>query len=1019
MRNGVGFLSVMFFSAVVCQGAEIFVPQDYPTIQEAVDAAAAGDTVIVADGTYSGNGNRNILIDKDLVIQSENGARKCIIDCRGSANDPASGFRLQDPPFFIRPIQEGSLIELPLQDPRLAGLPIIPFPVDKQVVIDGFTIQNGYSKYGGAVNISGRFKTRILNCRFANNTAYREESDGPELPPWVVCIGPKAGTGGAVQCPDNTALVNCIVEGGRAEKGGAIYCGPGTTIMQCTITGNQARQGGGIFYDVEKSTDDGVESRLVNSIVWDNRAQYGAQLALSGNLPASQGTQVPDELVPFPPGQQGNIVSTGRDLDLAIDGPDFFVLDNEEDTVFTRIGNFDLDEEGFLIDPETGRYVRRLAGAGEADGFQTPGDLRLRILPIEPFIPGQVTSILQFSGNLQASGTSYDATMNHLRSVRSFSRNGNSLNLNQVLVSDLDQFSGSLAGQPGRIHVSGTDRSGESVEAFILITEQTQMQDILDDLTGVFTQATATLDWDGHIRVTDNDSGYSRTWIEQFDYIPSDGGSDNFDTTGGFEYLSVGGQLTHSIETSICDSEINHFVLRGIFVRSMQINTWDFVVMEVNDYLGQPVADILHRRIADLRFNVDGSYQGTGDPEGTWIELHYRDGAEENQRIQMDFGEPGEFFGVTQFASPNSSVFVIAQDGYLAGQLASFCIDGIGMLKYTFTNGVQRIGGQIAAAVFENANSLQTIANDCYTANVRSGAAQIGMVQGYIVTQALEIRPPFTELKVIPFYVSHSVLQGGLKGVSFEDARAMRAIRWELGIEEDPGFYREGRWDYGRGNDSAFWRGGDYRLLPFSICIDGGRFWYDLPQRDFAGHERPFDFHEGAGRSFRPGIITFVPLYDLGMYEASCRQVEADVQIYPDTIDGNLSGEDLKHRQVFVMIRIPNSEFTRGIPPQKQTRLFTDTGLEPVRLFVFRAGRSEPICITGIFDYEDFLQSVRTVLPSTLSGSYIEYEQIFDFWIDAGDDTYLKARGQIRYTGPGAKMAYLSVSDRINGLIGP
>ena len=54
----------------------IYVPDDYPTIQAAVDAASPSDTIIVRDGTYT----ENIDIDKDhLTIQSENGAEVTIV----------------------------------------------------------------------------------------------------------------------------------------------------------------------------------------------------------------------------------------------------------------------------------------------------------------------------------------------------------------------------------------------------------------------------------------------------------------------------------------------------------------------------------------------------------------------------------------------------------------------------------------------------------------------------------------------------------------------------------------------------------------------------------------------------------------------------------------------------------------------------------------------------------------------------------------------------------------------------
>lgn len=48
-------VTVLFFAAFTAIGtaAIIYVPDDYGTIQGAVDAAGPGDTIIVRDGTYT------------------------------------------------------------------------------------------------------------------------------------------------------------------------------------------------------------------------------------------------------------------------------------------------------------------------------------------------------------------------------------------------------------------------------------------------------------------------------------------------------------------------------------------------------------------------------------------------------------------------------------------------------------------------------------------------------------------------------------------------------------------------------------------------------------------------------------------------------------------------------------------------------------------------------------------------------------------------------------------------------
>jgi len=47
--------------------------ETFTTIQSAIDASLNGDMIIVRDGTYTGPGNREVILDKTVWLHSQNG----------------------------------------------------------------------------------------------------------------------------------------------------------------------------------------------------------------------------------------------------------------------------------------------------------------------------------------------------------------------------------------------------------------------------------------------------------------------------------------------------------------------------------------------------------------------------------------------------------------------------------------------------------------------------------------------------------------------------------------------------------------------------------------------------------------------------------------------------------------------------------------------------------------------------------------------------------------------------------
>ncbi len=181
------------------------------TIQAGIDAAVDGDVVEIADGTYTGGGNKNLdYSGKAITVRSAAGdPTLCIIDCQGNGR----GF-----------------------DFYWDGSP--------DAVLEGLTITNGNANDGGGIRISGPGPT-IRNCVIRSNSADRR--------------------GGGIYCSyANPTLTQCIIRGNSAgDRGGGISAwNDHPTLTHCVISGNSAGNGGGAYI--------GGDTEVTNCILWGN-----------------------------------------------------------------------------------------------------------------------------------------------------------------------------------------------------------------------------------------------------------------------------------------------------------------------------------------------------------------------------------------------------------------------------------------------------------------------------------------------------------------------------------------------------------------------------------------------------------------------------------------------------------------------------------------------------------------------------------------------------------------------------
>ena len=190
----------------------------FATIQKGIDMADDGDTVLVADGTYTGDGNRDIdFSGKSIILISENGPEFAIIDCEETPEDYHGGI------YFFN-------------------------GEDSTSVVDGFTITG--SRFGSdprthALSCSSSSPT-IKNCNYMDNPGGPAGGGAALLwhssPTLINCsfIRNAAWSTGAISISGGSpTLINCTFIGNSANSAGALGCGNSTpTLLNCTFSGN-------------------------------------------------------------------------------------------------------------------------------------------------------------------------------------------------------------------------------------------------------------------------------------------------------------------------------------------------------------------------------------------------------------------------------------------------------------------------------------------------------------------------------------------------------------------------------------------------------------------------------------------------------------------------------------------------------------------------------------------------------------------------------------------------------------
>jgi predicted outer membrane repeat protein len=276
------------------------------TIQAGIDSAEPADEVVIADGTYTGPGNKNLdFAGKPITVRSASGdPSACVIDCeqygRGfyfhsgeSAAATVHGITVRNgrPTIDETGWGAGGGVYCNYSSPTLSNCTITnnhafmdgggvycthasPLLLDC-IIAGNFASESAMDAHGGGL-ASFNSSPTLINCTLAGNDVTADSS-------WNV------GEGGAVYCAGGSpGLIDCTIAGNTASHdGGGVYCttDSSATLRDCIIVGNTVGYYG-VYYPVRGGGVYCGGAALIGCTVTGNGvndSDYNGALCCSGN----------------------------------------------------------------------------------------------------------------------------------------------------------------------------------------------------------------------------------------------------------------------------------------------------------------------------------------------------------------------------------------------------------------------------------------------------------------------------------------------------------------------------------------------------------------------------------------------------------------------------------------------------------------------------------------------------------------------------------------------------------------
>lgn len=143
------------------------------------------------------------------------------------------------------------------------------------------------------------------------------------------------------------------------------------------------------------------------------------------------------------------------------------------------------------------------------------------------------------------------------------------------------------------------------------------------------------------------------------------------------------------------------------------------------------------------------------------------------QTFNINLGTIGSMKNTITQSASKSTTKAYSQDGYTLGYLDNFKIDSTGTVTGVYSNGTNRVLGQIALATFANDRGLEKTGNNTYAETNNSGQANIGESgvagKGSLLAGALEMSNVDLSEQMTDMIVTQRGFQSNAKTIQTAD----------------------------------------------------------------------------------------------------------------------------------------------------------------------------------------------------------------------------------------------------------